>query len=58
MKNFMKIRFFTRRNGDFMENLLQVGVITTTHGERGEGKVVPQKKSLCDQGKCRKVKEK
>ena len=41
MKNFMKIRFFTRRNGDFMENLLQVGVITTTHGVRGEVKVFP-----------------
>ena len=41
MKNFIKIRFFTRRNGDFMENLLQVGVITTTHGVRGEVKVFP-----------------
>ena len=93
-----------------MENLLQVGVITTTHGVRGEVKVFPttddaarfkklkqvildtgkehlaleiagvkffknmvilkfkgydnindvemfRKKSLCDQGKCRKVKE-
>ena len=30
-----------RRNGEKMEDLLQVGVITSTHGVRGEVKVFP-----------------
>ena len=38
-----------------MEQLLQVGVISSTHGIRGEVKVFPT--TVCDQRTCSEIKK-